>query len=98
MTISSQDRFISGSDDLSQCVYTVQLIVCATNFAEQSNFSNTFVDTINRCQPEPLVCDGATEFTIVLFDFNNAYQSDTLPGVQFSDSNMYIFLFTKLLL
>ena len=62
-----------------------------TDFTEKSNSVNTFVDTINRCRPESLVCDSATEFTIVLFDFNNADQSDTLPGVQFNDSNTYIF-------
>ena len=46
---------------------------------------------INRCPLESLVCDSATEFTIVLFDINNADQSDTLPGAQFSNLNMYIF-------
>ena len=61
------------------------------NFTKKLNSVNTFVDTINRRRPELLVCDSATEFTIVLFDFNNADQSDTLPGAQFSDSNMYIF-------
>ena len=81
-----------------RCVYTVQLIVCLTNFTENLNSVHTYVGAINQCQPELLFCDSdsdsdsdsATEFMIVLFNGNNSDQSDRFEYAYF--------LFTKLLL